>query len=251
MSRIGFIGTGHIAAPMARRMVALGHDVTVTERSASVSADLKRTHNVAVGTAQEVIDQSEILFICLRPSVASDILTPLKFHSDHQIISVMAEHDLTTLRQFCAPASAITRTIPLGFVEQGGCPLPVFGPAEIIHQLFGPDNIVLECGSEADMNALLTASAFMASQLDLMNTIAAWTQNQTGDTQVAEAYVKNLINGFLQTMPDDTGALAQERDALTLPGSLNHSVMTALQNAGTHTHLSTALDEVYKRLTQT
>ena len=33
MSRIGFIGTGHIAAPMARFLSAKGHDIAVTERN--------------------------------------------------------------------------------------------------------------------------------------------------------------------------------------------------------------------------
>ena len=119
MSRIGFIGTGHIAAPMVRRMVDLGHEVTVTERSQDVSAALAATHGVGVGDAEAVIAASEILFICLRPSIAPDILKTLVFRADQQIISVMAGISEAELNTLCAPATKITRTIPYGFVEQG------------------------------------------------------------------------------------------------------------------------------------
>lgn len=249
MSRIGFIGTGHIAAPMVRRMVGLGHEVIVTSRNADVAAALAQSHGVSVDEPKAVLDASDIIFICLRPSVAPDILTTLSFRPDHQIISVMAEHSEATLRQICAPAKHITRTIPFGFVEQGGCPLPVWGDVALVTKLFGPDNLILAMPQEAGLNAVLAASAIMANQLDMLQTIAAWTEAQLGDADVADAYVRHLVNGFLTTMPQHAGALAQERDALTLPGSLNHALMHKMRDAGTHEALTQALDDVYERLT--
>lgn len=249
MSRIGFIGTGHIAAPMVRRMVRLGHDVTVTTRNAEVSAALAASHGVAVAEPQDVVDGSDIVFICLRPSVAPDILKSLTFRADHQLISVMAEHSQATLLNFCAPATQISRTIPLGFVEHGDCPLPVWGDADLISTLFAPDNTILAMPQEAGLNAILTASAFMASQLDLLNSVAAWTETQIGDADVSEAYICTLISGFLTAMPRDTGSLKAERDGLTLPGSLNRYVMEAMQSEGAHDTLIRALDDVYERLT--
>jgi pyrroline-5-carboxylate reductase len=230
-------------------MVALGHEATVTRRNADVSAALAASHGVRVAEPQEVLDASDIVFVCLRPAIAPDILKTLVFRADHQVISVMAEHSEAALRDLCAPASQITRTIPLGFVETGGCPLPVWGDAQLIETLFGPDNKILPMPQEDGLNAILTASAFMASQLDLLHSIADWTKTQIGDADVAEAYIRTLISGFLNAMPRDTGSLAAERDGLTLPGSLNRQVMEALQDAGTHDTLTRALDDVYERLT--
>ena len=249
MSRIGFIGTGHIAAPIVRRMVRLGHEVSVTTRNADVSAALAASHGVSVAEPQDVLDVSDIVFICLRPSVAPGILETLTFRADHQIISVMAEHSEAALLQFCAPATQISRTIPLGFVETGDCPLPVWGDSALIAELFAPDNTILAMPQEAGLNAILTASAFMASQLDLLNTVAEWTDAQIGDANVSEAYIRTLISGFLTTMPRDTGSLKAERDGLTLPGSLNRFVMEAMTKDGCHDTLTRALDDVYERLT--
>ncbi|CUI63589.1 NAD(P)-binding domain-containing protein [Cognatishimia activa] len=249
MSRIGFIGTGHIAAPMVRRMVALGHDVIITERSRDVSAALAASHGVAIGTAPEVLEASDIVFVCLRPSMAPDILKDLTFRADHQIISVMAELNEAELQQICAPATLITRTIPYGFVEQGGCPLPVWGDVALINALFGPDNTVLAMPEEAGLNAILTSAAVIAGQLDMLNTIAQWTNAKLGDQAVSETYIKTLVQGFLTTMPTHAGALGEERDALCLPRSLNGHFRDNLRDAGVHDTISTSLDEIYKRLT--
>lgn len=249
MSLIGFIGTGHIAAPMVRRMVDQGHEVIVTERSEAVSAALRASHGVKVGTAQEVLDASEIVFLCLRPSLAVEALGELTFQPDQQVISVMAELAEAQLRDICAPATDITRTIPFGFVEQGGCPLPVWGDTSLISALFGPDNIILPMAQEDGLNAILSASAVMATTLDLIQTVADWTRSKIDDPAVAETYVKTLISGYLHTMPQTSGAVAQDRDALTLPGSLNRYVMEQMRLAGTHDALNTSLEDVYKRLT--
>ena len=251
MNRIGFIGIGHIAAPMVRRMVRLGHEVIVTERNKDVSAELVKSVGVSIGSAQDVIDASDIVFICLRPAVAADILRDLTFRADQRIISVMAELSHADLREICAPANDITRTIPFGFVEQGGCPLPVWGDADLIETLFGPDNIILPMTQEDGLNAILTASAVMASHLDLMQSVAEWTSSALQDKATGEAYIKHLVTGFLNNMPTHTGALAEERDALTLPGSLNHHVMHSLRSAGVDATLTSSLEDVYKRLTST
>lgn len=250
MSKIGFIGTGHIAAPMVRRMVRLGHEVTVTERSTEVSSALSVSHGVGVGSAQDVLNASDIVFLCLRPSVAPTVLEPLNFRPDQQIISVMAEHAETTLAKFCSPATSITRTIPFGFVETGGCPLPVWGDVDLIRSLFGPDNTILTMPTEDGLNAILSASAVMAAQLDLLNTVKDWTEDKIGDALVAETYVKALVQGVLTNLPNEAGKMAQERDDLTLPGSLNRFVMEEMQNATVHEPLTNALDTVYQRLTQ-
>ena len=52
MSRIGFIGTGHIAAPIARLMASKGHELHVTERNSRVSSALKAELGVSIGTAR-------------------------------------------------------------------------------------------------------------------------------------------------------------------------------------------------------
>ena len=70
MSRIGFIGTGHIAAPMVRFLAERGHEITVSERNAETAQALRACHGVSIATNQDVLDRSDIVFLCVRPHVA-------------------------------------------------------------------------------------------------------------------------------------------------------------------------------------
>jgi len=248
MSRIGFIGTGHIAAPMVRFLATKGHDITVTNRSAGIAAQLVRDCGVETGDAQDVTDCCDIVFLCLRPHQAAAGLAPLTFRADQKIISVMAGVDLATLQDLCAPAHDFTQTIPLGFLEKGGCPLATFGNAKLLASLFAPENPVVSVADEAALNAHFAVCALVPGLLDLMSTGATWLAGQTGDPQ-AEFFTSQLVSGFLAAMAKDLpGQLAVERDALAIDGTLSLQMTQALRLGGAHDALIGALTAIDKRL---
>ena len=106
MTRVGFIGTGHIAAPMARALARKGHTVTVSERNAETAAGLVNASlGITVASNQGVIDASDIVFLCLRPALWADALQGLTWRADQQIVSastpnyilsVSTDHDIVT-----------------------------------------------------------------------------------------------------------------------------------------------------------
>ncbi len=249
MSRIGFIGTGHIAAPMVRFLADRGHQITVSERNAEVAASLAASDGVAVADNQAVLDASDIVFLCLRPHVAADILKPVTFRADHQIVSVMAGISLEALGAACAPARDIIMTIPLGYLEKGGCPLPACPSPGVLKPLFEPENPVLGVPDEAAFNMHFAVCAFVPGVLDLMTTSAAWLAAQTGDADQAARYTRQLLAGFLAALPDEGAALLPaERDALATQGTLSAQMTNGLQEGGAHTALTRTLDSIADRL---
>lgn len=248
MSRIGFVGTGHIAAPMVRHLAAKGHEITVSRRTEAVSAALARDAGVAVAEPQDVLDASDIVFLCLRPHVAEDALAQLKFRAGQQIVSVMASVPRSMLLRLCTPAADIVQTIPLGFLEQGGCPLAAFGHDALLSELFAPENPVVPVADEAALNAHFAICAMVPGLLDLMQTGAEWLGRQTGDTAAAEFYSTQLVAGFLDKMQ---GTLAEERDALATAGTLSLQMTDGLRAGGAHTALEEALAAIGKRLETT
>ena len=249
MSRVGFIGTGHIAAPMVRHLAAKGHEIAVTERNRAVSAALAAELGVGVGSPQEVLDRSEIVVLCLRPDVAETVLDPLTFRADHQLVSVMAGVPAARLDALCAPAADRVQTIPLGYLEQGGCPLAAFGNDTLLARLFAPENPVVKVESEAALNAHFAICAMVPGLLDLMQTGADWLAGQTGDADAAAFYSTQLVAGFLAAMEKDrAGRLAAERDALATAGTLSLQMTTALREGGAHDSLNAALAAIGQRL---
>lgn len=249
MSRIGFIGTGHIAAPMVRFLSNRGHEIVVSDRNADVAASLRESHGVNVADNQTVLDKSDVVFLCLRPHVAQDILAPLNFKPDQHIVSVMAGISLNQLRELCAPATDFSLTIPFGFLEVGGCPLPAYPSKILLETLFSPDNPVIELSSEDELNQHFAICTMLPGLLDLMATGARWLGNATGDQTAAALYTTQLIRGFLNALPPSSAdQLTRERDALATEGTISLQMTTALRKGRCHDTLEHALDAINTRL---
>jgi pyrroline-5-carboxylate reductase len=234
MARVGFIGTGHIAAPMARALARKGHAVTVSERKAETAAALAEAGlGISVASNQAVIDASDVVFLCLRPGVWAEAVAGLVWRKEQQIVSVMAGVALSDIAALCAPVTALSVTIPIGFIENGGCPLPVAGDPAALIALFGDDNPILPQASEAALNDHFAASTLLSGGLAFLETGAAWLAAQTGDPKQAEIYVANLLAGFLRDLPKkNAGDMADAKWALATPGSLNLQMVEGLQAAG-------------------
>ena len=249
MTQIGFIGTGHIAAPMVRLLAAKGHEITVSRRNADIAADLVASHGVRVADNQSVLDMPDVDFLCLRPHLAPDALADLNFRDDHRVVSVMAGIPLAQLSAQCAPASNITMTIPLGFVEKGGCPLPACPDGAVLRPLFEPENPVLDVSQEAAFNQHFAVCAMVPGILDLMVTASKWLGTQTKDAETAARYTRQLMGGFLAALPDEgADLLPKERDALASDGTLSLQMTQGLRAGGAHDALVDTLSAIGERL---
>ena len=246
MNRIGFIGTGHIAAPMARALARDGHQVAVSHRNALVSAELVAA-GLGIKTApnQQVIDTADIVFLCLRPAVWREVVADTKWRTDHKVVSVMGGVSLGDIADICAPVTNISATIPYGFLESGGCPMPVAGDPAVVRELFGAANIVLPQTDEAALQHHFAASSLASGVLDFMDNAAGWLADKTGDPDKAEIYVANLISGILHNLEKSkAGVLAGERDALATPNTLNLQMVEGLNAAHAFDSLPAIMDKI-------
>lgn len=71
--QLGWIGLGHMGVPMAKRLLDGGHGLTVYNRTYEKTAPLTERGATAVKEAQDVVRQSDIVFVMLAdgPAVAS------------------------------------------------------------------------------------------------------------------------------------------------------------------------------------
>lgn len=243
---VGFLGTGHIAAPMARLIARQGHRVTVSERNAETAADLAAADlGIVVANNQSVLEASSVVFICLRPGVWADVVAPLHWRPNHWVISVMAGVSLAEIARVCAPVTHVSATLPLEFLETGGCPLPVAGPDEPLRTLLGGSNPILPLEDEAELQAYFAASALMSGVLGVMQSGAEWLGAQTDNRDAAEVYVANLISGYLGALTKEkAGELQAHKEALASPNTLNRQMVEGLESAGTFEALPGVLSKI-------
>lgn len=247
---IGFIGTGEIAAAMVHGLEGDGHAIFLSERNKDVAADLSaEVAGVSIHPNQDVLDKSDVVFLCLMADVALEILPDLIFREDHQIISAMVDVDLEKLAELCAPATDIAITIPMPFIAKGGCPLPVFPESPALRTLFGEDNIIIPLAEEAAMNPHFAASALSSALFSMLDTGADWLGAHTGDARGAEAYVAGLFAGYFRHLQTDgDGRFGEVIASLSTTGGLNATLREHLKREGAYDALLSGLDGFEERL---
>jgi pyrroline-5-carboxylate reductase len=250
MARVGFLGTGAIAAAMVRGLASDGHDIRVSERNATIAAQLARdVDGVSICPNDQVVAQSDIVILCLMPDVAQSVLPTLPFRADHKVISAMADVSFDQITALCAPAQDVSLTIPLPSIEQGGSPLPVYPDTGAARDLFGKRNRVIGATSEAGLSAFLGACATSLPLLELVATTRDWLARESGDAEMAETYMTALFASYFNDMlASGNGRLDATTQALSTPGGFNATLRNAMRDHGTPAQLTAELDGLKPRL---
>jgi pyrroline-5-carboxylate reductase len=108
----GIVGVGAIAAAIVTGLCEHVPDaprIVLSPRNAGRVADLAaRFPTVRVaGSNQEVLDESSVVLLCIRPQDARSVLPGLKFSAHHAIVSAMAGIQIAALRELVTPAQNI------------------------------------------------------------------------------------------------------------------------------------------------
>src|SRR5947209_7268449 len=75
MARVAFLGTGHMGAPMAGRLIDSGHDVTVWNRSKEKAEPLAERGATVAATPREAVEDAEFCITMLAdPDAVRDVV---------------------------------------------------------------------------------------------------------------------------------------------------------------------------------
>lgn len=250
--RIGFLGCGKIAEPMVRSLSRRFADtrIYVSTRSESISGRLTaELDNVRSGGNQWVVEQSEVVVLSMLAGVAREVLAGLEFGAEQKIISVMADISLDEVGQLVAPASEICLTVPLPFIETGGCPLPVFPESREVTRLFGDENPVIVLADEGAMGPHFAATAILSTLMAQLDCVGNWLGEKTGSRASGEIYVVALVSGYLGAMEKDgRQRFVQAMQDLSTEGGLNTQLLAHNLEGGMIRRLEQGLDMLVERL---
>ncbi|SEQ57689.1 NAD(P)-binding domain-containing protein [Microlunatus flavus] len=249
----GFVGTGSITRAMVEGLSTVDDPpaIVVSPRGAAVSAALaRRFANVRVAADnQAVVDAVRCVVLAPRPVDAPAVVEGLRFTPEHVVVSVVAALPLAHLRSAVAPATRVARAIPLPSVAARQGLVPVVPPEPDALELFGRLGDVAALDDETAFDAFSAASAFAATQLDLLATVEAWLAGQGVPAPEARAYVGVLLRGLSDALAEEPDReLAALADDHATPGGLNQQVREDVRAAGTHAVVATALDDVLARV---
>ncbi|APE45392.1 pyrroline-5-carboxylate reductase [Sulfitobacter alexandrii] len=238
--RIGVMGTGTIASAVVRGIAGQGHLITVSERSARHAQALAEAFgNVTVADNQGVIDRSDVVLLGLMAEVAADILAPLSFRPDQQVISMMAGATLGQVATMVAPAQAAAIMVPFPGIATGGSPVIAQGDIALVQDIVASANTVYAVDTEEELAAYLCAQAVLSPVARLAEDAAGWLGTRVADRQAGEAFLRHLISSSLASSA--VGALVE---ALNTPGGYNQRLRLTLEQGGMRETLRAGLDRL-------
>jgi pyrroline-5-carboxylate reductase len=254
MRPLGFLGTGAITSAIVTglRSTSAGYSIRLSPRNREVAADLaRRFPKVSVACSnQEVLDESEILVIAVRPQIAESVLSELRFRSDHNVISLVSGLSVARIAGLVAPARRITRAVPLPSAARRRCPTGIYPPDPAAAELFALLGAVYQVESENEFSAICTTTAIMAAYFAFADRAASWLVQHGVPQAKAREYIGRMYFGMAETAverPEESFQVLAKEHATR--GGTNEQVLAHLTSTGVFESYSEALDGVMRRVT--
>lgn len=253
--RLGVIGTGTIASAIVRGLNSASSfegEIRVSPRNAPAAGRLQTEFaNVRIGRSnQDVLDQSDVILLTLRPQVAVGILSELRFRADHQIISVIAALSHERLLELLAPATAVSKAIPLPEVAQKRGTTVIYPRDSIAIELFDQLGSALPVENESEYDALSAATAIVASSAAFAQAVASWLSMHGVKELAARNYVAGLLAGIVDAANASAESFEEIAQSHTTKGGLNEQLRLFLEEKGLFRSVADGLDGVLARVSQ-
>lgn len=250
---LGFIGTGAITEAIVKGLIKadLSNDsILVSARNAAIARDLSELSSRVrvVEDNQEIVDQSKIVFLAVRPQVARDVLAELKFSPDRKVVSLLATITSETVREWIGSDVHVTRAIPLPSVAELTGVTAVYPEDPAVEALFGDLGTVVAAGSLAEFDGYAAASSLMGTYFLLLHNTAVWLAERGASEERARQYIGHLFYGLAKTSLADPRNFEDLVAAHSTPKGLNEQAWHVFEEKGGARAIQTALTAVVERI---
>ncbi len=251
--RYGFVGAGEITAAIVEGLstdIANPPEIFLSPRGRSVGQELEsRFPNVRVCESnQHVLQATRIIVLAVRPEIAQEVLTELRFQPEHVLISALAGVRLEQLRDWAAPAGHLVRSIPLPPAARRQSLTAMYPDNPVARELFEAVGGTVVPDKEETLEVFSSATATFAAHLDYLTTIANWLTDHGVDHDAATTYTTHIFGQLGRTLLERTDSLATLTGKHMTPGGINEQLMTDLRTDGVPDTVRRALDRILERL---
>jgi pyrroline-5-carboxylate reductase len=194
---LGFIGVGHLASYVIAGLRSAGIDnpIILSPRGAQQSQRLSDQYQCSIAADnQAVVDQSDVVFLAVRPDDLSAVAENLTFTSRHLLVSCLAGVSLDQLYERFAPAGVV-RTLPLATAEfhEGVVPLyPAHTKARTLLSALGK---VVTYDTEAAFELSSVAACMNGWLYAWMGQMSDWFTEQGMDADEARDLIVHTVRG--------------------------------------------------------
>ena len=251
---LGFIGTGKIASSVITGICTSKisyKKIIISPRNTKIAKGLKaKFKKITIAkTNQQIVDQSDWVFLSVTPGVGEKIIKNLKFKSKQTIISFISTITLSELKKAIKVKAKIVRAIPLPPISLGKGPVPIFPPNKKVKLFFDKIGTTVEIRNEQLSKNFWSTSGMMAPFYELLNTMSKWLTKNGIRKDKAQKYITSLFVALSEdavaNSKKDLKHLVEESQ--TKKG-LNEQGVKELRKAGFYKQTEKTLNSILKRL---
>jgi len=251
---LGFIGIGKIASSV---IIGICNSkipfkkIIISQRNKKISQGLKRKFKkiIIAKDNQQIIDQSNWVFLSVTPNVGKKIIKDLKFKSTQTVVSFISTITLSQLKKAIKVKVKIIRAIPLPPISLKKGPIPICPPNSKVKAFFNNLGTTVEIKNEKSSINFWSTSGMMAPFYQLLSTMTDWLVKKGVKRNNAQKYITSL---FLALSEDavvnskkDLKYLVKESQT---PKGLNEQGVKELTKTGFYKSLEKTLNSIHKRL---
>jgi pyrroline-5-carboxylate reductase len=251
---LGFIGIGKIASSV---IIGICNSkipfkkIIISQRNKKISQGLKKKFKkiVIAKDNQQIIDQSNWVFLSVTPNVGKRIIKDLKFKSSQTVVSFISTITLSQLKKAIKVKVKIIRAIPLPPISLKKGPIPICPPNSKVKAFFNNLGTTVEIKDEKSSINFWSTSGMMAPFYQLLSTMTDWLVKKGVKRNNAQKYITSL---FLALSKD--AVVNSKKDLKNLvkesqtPKGLNEQGVKELTKAGFYKSLEKTLNSIHKRL---
>ena len=252
--RLGFIGTGKIASSVITGICnssIIYENIIISPRNRKIANNLKkRFKKIKIAkNNQEIINNSDWVFLSVTPTVGEKIIKDLKFRSNQKVISFISTITLSQLKKMIKKKIDIVRAIPLPPISLKEGPVPICPPNKKVKAFFNKLGSTVEIKNEKLSINFWSTSGLMASYYNMLDTISVWLNKKGVKKLDAQKYVTSL---FLALSKDavinstkDLKLLIKESQT---PKGLNEQGLKEMIKKDVYKSVVSTLNSIHKRL---
>jgi pyrroline-5-carboxylate reductase len=249
---LGFLGTGHIASSVIEGIFKSKlkiKKIYISPRNKIIAKKLnKRFKKIYISkNNQQLIDNSNWIFLSITPKVGQKILKNLSFKRNKKVISFISTINSKELSRYTKNKN-ISRVIPLPFIGMKKGPIIITPPDRALKNFFKNLGKVFEVKNEKLSKAFWSTSSFMAPYYQLLLSTSNWLTSKGINRKKAEDYTKEL---FLALTEDSINKsrlpLKKLVSSSQTPGGTNAFVLNKLNKNKFYQIQKKVLNNIYKK----
>tara|TARA_Y100000768_G_C23862507_1_gene626414 strand:- start:167 stop:934 length:768 start_codon:yes stop_codon:yes gene_type:complete len=251
---IGFIGTGKIASAVISGICKSKikyKKIFISSRNKKISLRIKKKFKrISISKKnQEIVDNSDWVFLSVTPDVGNKIIKKLKFKSSQKVISFISTITLSELKKMIDKKVDIVRAIPLPPISLKEGPIPICPPNKKVKEFFDKLGSTIEIKNEKLSINFWSTSGMMASYYNVLNTMSIWLTQKGVKKYDAQKYITSLFLALsidaVKNSKKDLKILVKDSQT---PKGLNEQGLKEMSKKGVYRSVINTLNSINKRL---